>query len=113
MNLTQNSSSLICYGNTYLNSRKGKIKVQPSAVSRSNFKNGSRQKQDTSRKRRLELFNRRATPKRELNFANIVKFDKLSAKKSDPTMSSTTTYLTRKERVLPTDTAKTDKETDK
>ena len=53
--MSQNSSSLSCCGKTYLDSRRGKIKVQPTAVSIRKFKNGSRQKQDTSRKSKLEL----------------------------------------------------------
>ena len=48
MNVSQNSYSLSCYRKTYLDSLRGKIKVQPTAVSRRKFKNGSRQKQDTS-----------------------------------------------------------------
>ena len=59
MNVSQNSSSLSYYSKTYLDSGRGKIKVQPTAVSRRKFKNGSRQKEDTSRKRKLELSNRR------------------------------------------------------
>ena len=51
MNVSQNSSSLSCYGKTYLDSLRAKIKVQPNAVSRRKFKNGSRQEQDTTRKR--------------------------------------------------------------
>ena len=114
MNVSQNSSSLTYYGKTYLDSWKEKIKVQPIAVfSRRKFKNGSRQKQDTSRKRKLELPNRRVTLKWKQNFAKIVKFNKLSAKKSGRTVSSTTTYLIRKEKVLPTVMAETHKETDK
>ena len=57
------------------------------AFSRRKFKNGSRQKQDTSRKRKLELPNRRV--KREHNFVKTVKFNKPLAKKYS-TMSSTT-----------------------
>ena len=111
MNVSQNSSLLSCYGKTHLNSLRGKIKVQPTAVSRRKFKNGSRQKQDTSRKRKLELPNRIVTLKREHNLAKIVKFNKPSAKSSGRTMSSTTTYPTRKEKILSTVAAKTDKET--
>ena len=106
MNLSQNSSSLSCYGKTYLDSRRGRIKAQPTAVSRSKLKNSNRQKQDTSRKRKLELRNRRVSLKREHNFAKIVTFNKASAKKSSRIMSSTTTYLTRKERVLSSVTSK-------
>ena len=51
LNVSQNSSSLSCYGKTYLDSLRGKIKVQPTAVSRRKFKNSSRQGQDTTRKR--------------------------------------------------------------
>ena len=40
MNVSQNSSSLSCYGKKYLHSRKGKLKVQPTAVSRRKFKTG-------------------------------------------------------------------------
>ena len=112
MNVSQNSSSLCFHGKTYLDSRRGKIKVQPTGVSRRNLKYGSRQKQDTSQKKKLVLPNRRVTLKRERNFAKIVKSNKPSAKKSGRTMSSTTTYLTRKEKVLSTAAAKTDKETD-
>ena len=111
MNVSQNSSLLSCYGKTHLNSLRGIIKVQPTAVSRRKFKNGSRQKQDTSRKRKLKLPNRRVTLKREHNLAKIVKFNKPSAKSSGRTMSSTTTYPTRKEKILSTVAAKTDKET--
>ena len=111
MNMSQNSSSLSCYGKTYLDSLRGKIKVQPTAVSRRMFKNGSRQKQDTSQKRKLELPNRKVTLKREHNFAKVVKFNKPSAKKSGRTVSSTTTYSTRKEKFLSSVSAKTDKET--
>ena len=75
MNMSQISSSLSCYGKTYLGSRRGKIKVQPTAFSRKNFKNGSRQKQDTSRKRKLELSNRRVALKIKSNFAKIVKLN--------------------------------------
>ena len=113
MNVNQNSSSLSCYGKTYLDSLRGKIKVQPTAVSRRRFKNGSRQKQDASRKRKLEPSNRRVALKKEHNFAKTVKFDKQSAKKSARTMSSTTTYPTGKEKILSTVVVKTDKETDK
>ena len=90
MNVCQSSSSLSCNGKTYLDSRRGETKVQPNAFSRREFKNGSRQKQDTSRKRKLELPNRRVTLKREHNFVKTVKFNKPSAKKYDSTMSSTT-----------------------
>ena len=69
------------------------------------------QKQDTFRKRKLELPNRRVTLKRKHNFAKMVKFNKPSVKKSGRTMSSTTIYPTRKENVLSTVAAKTDKET--
>ena len=86
--------------------------MQPTAVSGRKFKNGSRQKQDTSWKKKLELPSRRVTLKREHNFAKIVKFNKPSAKKSGRTMSSTTTYPTRKENVLSTVAAKTEKEID-
>ena len=106
MNLSQNNSSLSCYGKTYLDSRRGRIKAQPAAVSRSKLKNSNRQKQDTSRKRKLELPNRRVSLKREHNFSKIVTFIKASEKKSGRIMSSTTTYLTRKERVLSTVTSK-------
>ena len=93
MNVCQNSSSLSCYGKTYLDSRRAKTKVQPTAFCRRKFKNGSRQKQDTSRKRKLELPNRRV--KREHNFFKTVKFNKPSAKKYDSTMSSATTLPTK------------------
>ena len=97
----------------HLDSRKGKIKGQATAVfSKRKFKNDSRQKQDTSRKRKLDLTNRRITLKREHNFAKIVKFNKPSAKKSGRTVSSTATYPTRKEKALPTVMAETHKETD-
>ena len=42
-----------------------------------------------------------------------MKFNKPSVKKSGRTMSLTTTYISRKERILSTVTAKTDKDTDK
>ena len=42
-----------------------------------------------------------------------MKFNKPSVKKSGRTMSLTTTYISRKERVLSTVMAKTDKDTDK
>ena len=112
MNVCQSSSSLTCNGKTYLDSRRGETKVQPNAFSRREFKNGSRQKQDTSRKRKLELPNRRVTLKREHNFVKTVKLNKPSAKKYDSTMSSTATLPTKKNKVLPTLTAKADKETD-
>ena len=112
MNVSQNSSSLSCYGKTYLDSLRGKFKVLPSAVSRRKFENGSRQEQDTSRKRKLELPNRRVTLKREHDFAKIVKFNISSTKKSGRKMSSTTRYPTRKEKNLSSVAAKTDKETD-
>ena len=99
MNVCQSSSSLSCNGKTYLDSRRGETKVQPNAFSRREFKNGSRQKQDTSRKRKLELPNRRVTLKREHNFVKTVKFNKPSAKKYDSTMSSTTTLPTKKNKV--------------
>ena len=63
----------------HLDSRRGKIKVQPTAVSRRKFKNGGRQKQDTSRKRKLELSSRRLTLKRERSFAKTVKLNKLKS----------------------------------
>ena len=82
MNVSQNSSSFTCYGKTYLDSSKGKIKVQPTAVfSRKKSKTGSRQQHNTSGKRKLELPNRRVTLKKEHNFAKIVKINKTSAKK--------------------------------
>ena len=52
MNMSQNNSSLSCYGKMYLDSGREKIKMQPTAASRSKFKNGSREKQDTCRKRK-------------------------------------------------------------
>ena len=64
------------------------------------LKNGSRPKQHTSRKRKLEITERRVTFIREESLSNIVKINKPSAKKSVRTMSSTTTYPTRKENVL-------------
>ena len=112
MNVSQNSSSLSCYGKTYLDSRRGKIKMQPTSVSRRTLKNGSRQKQHTSRKRKLELPNRRVTLKREHNFAKIVKCNKPSTKKLGSTMSSITTYPNRKVNILSTVAVKADKETD-
>ena len=87
--------------------------MQPTVVSRRKLKNGSRQKQDTSRKRKLELPNRRVTLKREHNFAKIVKCNKPWAKKFGRTMSSITTYPNRKENILSTVAVKADKETDK
>ena len=84
--------------------------MQPTAVSRNKFKNGYRQKQDTTGKCKKEMLKRRVTLKRERSFPNIVKFKK-TAKKSGPTMSSTTTYPNRIEKVLRTVTINTDKET--
>ena len=49
MNVSQNSSSLSFCGKAYLDSLRGKIKAQPTAVSRRKFKNGSEQEQDTTR----------------------------------------------------------------
>ena len=112
MNVSQRNSSLSCYCKTYLDSRRGKIKVQPTAVSRSKFKKGSKQKRHATGKRKIEMLNRRFTRKTEHNFVKIVKFNKTSAKKSGRTVSSTTTYLTRMEKVLRTVTTKTDKETE-
>ena len=74
--------------------------MQPTSVSRRKLKNGSRQKEGASRKRKLELTERRVTLKREESFSKRVKINKPSAKKSGRTMSSTTTYPTRKENAL-------------
>ena len=100
MSMNQNSSLLSCYGKTYLDARKrGKIKVQPAAVSRRISKNGSRQKQDTNRKRKLELPNRRISTKRDHNLGKLIKLNVPPAKKSGHTMVSNTTYPVRKEKI--------------
>ena len=100
MNRNQNSSLLSCYGKTFLDARKrGKIKVQPAAVSRRISKNGSRQKQDTNRKRKLEFPNRKISTKRDHNIGKIIKLNVPPAKKSGRTMISSTTYPARKEKV--------------
>ena len=54
MNLSQNTSSLHCYGKTFLKACRGKIKVQPTAVARRKIKNGAHQKTDTCQKRKLD-----------------------------------------------------------
>ena len=86
--------------------------MQPTAASGRKFKMVAGRSKIPLEKKKLELPSRRVTLKREHNFAKIVKFNKPSAKKSGRTMSSTTTYPTRKEKVLSTVAAKTEKEID-
>ena len=96
MNLSQNTSSLSCYGKMFLNASRGKIKVQPTAVARRKVKNGSRQKTDTSRKRKLDLPTRKVSTKREHYLSKIIDSNKPSAKKAGRTMTSTTRSYTKK-----------------
>ena len=100
MGLSQAVSSLCCFGKNFLDVRfKGKIKVQPAAVSRRRHKNGSRQKVDKSRKRKLELPNRKLTVKREHKLSKLIESDKPPAKKAGRTMISVTTYPKRKNKI--------------
>ena len=105
MKMSQNNSSLSCYGKMYLDSGRGKIKMQPTAASRSSTMEAGRSKIPAEKENESYAIE-------EHIIAKIVKFNKPSAKKYDRTMSSTTTYPTRKEKFLPTVTAKIDQETD-
>ena len=87
------SSALSCYGKSFLNSNKrGKIKVQATAVARK--KNGSRQKQDYGHRKNLELPKRRI--KRQHNISKIIDSNEPAEKKSGLTMVSVTTYSKKK-----------------
>ena len=86
MNVSENTSCLSSYGKMFLNpSARGKIKVQPTAVARKKKRNGSRQKQDSSRKRKLELPNRKIDVKRTHCLSKIIDMNQAPAKKAYPT----------------------------
>ena len=97
LNLLQNTSCLSSYGKTFLcASARGKIKVQPAAVARRKSKNGSRQKQDTSIKKQLNLPIRKQSVKRKHNLSQNVAMNQAPAKKAGRTMVSCTTYPKKK-----------------
>ena len=100
MNTAQNSSCLSSYGKMFLKaSTKGRIKVQPAAVSRRKVFNGSRQKQDCTRKRKLDLPYRKQNKKRNHNLSENIANNQLPAKKAGRTMTSVTRCPLKKKKV--------------
>ena len=89
MNQNQLISSLYSFGGAFVNRSKGKIRVQPTAVSRRKSKTGSRSKQST-------LPHRLVTIKRRHNISEAIQNNVQSAKKAGRAMKSTTTYPARK-----------------
>ena len=96
LNIGQNATALSCYGKTFCNpTKRGKIKVQPAAVSRRLKKNGSRQKQDSSRCKKMELPERRITKKREHSISKVIEANQPAAKKAGRSMLSISTSKKR------------------
>ena len=99
MNVSQNSSCLSSYGKMFSKSlARGRIKVQPAAVSRRRVFNGSRQKQDSSRKRKLDLPHRKQNKKRPHKLSENIANNELPAKKAGRTMTSVTRCIVKKKK---------------
>ena len=90
----QRTSAFQSFGTVFVGKARGKIKVQPTAVSRRKSKIGSRQKQDTSITKSLP--HRRITTKRKHSMTHIIDENVPSAKKAGRSMVSNTKYPIRK-----------------
>ena len=91
-NIYMNASALHLYSKLFRRSvARGRKKVQPGAVSRRVHKNGSRQKQDTSKKN-ITLPHRLITRKRKHNFSLNISKSEQCPKKSGRTMLTSTAY---------------------
>lgn len=96
----QRNSALQSFGTVFVGKSKGRIKVQPTAVSRRVSQIGSRQRQ--SNKRTKPLPERRITLKRKRKLAECVNLNVPSAKKAGTTMKSNTKYPKKKTLKKPT-----------
>ena len=93
-NESQQISAFNSFGSIFFGIAKGKIKVQPAAVSRRKSKVGSRQKQDT---RKIHgLATRPVKTKRLHNISKAIISNQQSAKKAGQSMISVTTYPNKK-----------------
>ena len=90
----QRKSALQSFGTVFVGKTRGKIKVQPTAVSRRKSKNGSRQKQDNAGTKSLP--SRRVTVKRKHSLSQVINENVPSAKKAGRSMISNTKYPKRK-----------------
>ena len=94
--ISVNASALHCFSKTFReNSVRGRIKVQPGAVSRRTHKNGSRQKQDNHRKN-ITLSHQILTKKRGHVFSEHMSKNQACPKKARRSMISNTTYPKKK-----------------
>ena len=94
--ISVNASALHCFSKTFReNCVRGRIKVQPGAVSRRKHKNGSRQKQDNHRKN-ITLPHRVLTKKRGHVFNENMLNNQACPKKAGRSMISNTTYPKKK-----------------
>ena len=85
------TSALHSFGGVFVNRSRTKIKVQPTAVSRRKSKIGSRQKQDTSKFKKMNnIPNRIKKNKRKHNLSQIILNNQAPAKKAGRTMPSLT-----------------------
>ena len=91
--LNQKKSALQSFGTTFIGKSRGKIKVQPTAVSRRVSKIGSRQRQSNNKTKVLP--NRRITLKRKHKLSEVVDLNVPSAKKAGRSMISNTKYPKR------------------
>ena len=92
----QRNSALQSFGTVFVSKRKGKIKVQPTAVSRRVSKVGSHQRQSNNKTKPLP--NRKITLKRKHNLSEAVNANVASAKKARRPMLSNTKYPQKKKK---------------
>ena len=89
--------ALHSFGSIFIGKARGRIKVQPTAVSRRKSKIGSRRKQDTKRvSSTKELPTRLIKTKRKHNISEVVDKNQPSAKKAGRSMISVTTHPKKK-----------------
>ena len=98
LSYSQQSSAFHTFGSSFLQrGNRGKIKVQPTAVTRRKSKIGSRQKQDTYTAKSVNnLSTRKVSLKRPHSFKDVVRKNQACAKKAGRSMASYTTYPTKK-----------------
>ena len=87
---SQQISAFHSFGSVFVGKTKGKIKVQPAAVSRRKSKIGSRQKQDT--RKTYDLATRPVKVKRFHSISQAIRTNQQSAKKAGRSMKSIATY---------------------
>ena len=90
----QRNSALQSFGTVFVGKSKGRIKVQPTSVSRRVSDIGSRQRQSNNKTKPLP--NRRITYKRKRKLAEVVDANVPSAKKAGTTMKSNKKYRGKK-----------------